>query len=107
LPEAKQIIASGGALFRSPTWMQILADVLNRPVVSSAEGETTSRGAALLALEQLGAFGPTNAVNSKDQARLNDAGGTGLERAPFDFDQTFYPDPARHSRYVAAMQRQQ
>lgn len=107
LPEAKQIIASGGALLHSPTWMQILADVLNRPVVASAEGETTSRGAALLALEQLGAFGPTNAVNDQNYASTKDAGGVGLERAPFDFDQTFYPDLARHNRYAAAMERQQ
>jgi gluconokinase len=93
LPEVKQVVASGGALLNSPTWMQILADVLNQPVTASAEGETTSRGAALLALEQLGVF------SSKSSA--------GLEQASFDFGQTFYPNPARHSLYQAAMERQQ
>jgi gluconokinase len=101
LPEARQIIASGGALLNSPTWMQILADVLNRPVVASGEGETTSRGTALLALEQLGAF---NAVHSENRS---DSKAEGLELAPFDFGETFYPDPARHNRYLAAMERQQ
>jgi gluconokinase len=105
LPKAKQIIASGGALLHSPTWMQILADVLNRPVVASAEGETTSRGTALLALEQLGAFGTHNAMNFEKQ--VNSSGGTGLERAFYAFGQTYQPNQARHSRYLAAMQRQQ
>ena len=89
IAQNSKIIASGGALLASPTWMQILADVLNRPVTASAEGETTSRGAALLALEQLGAF--------KDK---------GLEGAPFSFDQTYQPDQARHERYAAAIERQ-
>jgi gluconokinase len=34
--------------------MQIVADVLGRPVSASAEAEASSRGAALLALEALG-----------------------------------------------------
>lgn len=106
LPEAEQVIASGGALLHSPTWMQILADVLNRPVTASAEGETTSRGAALLALEQLGVFGPYNADKTKEQGETA-SGGTGLERASSDFGQTFNPNPARHSRYEEAMERQQ
>jgi gluconokinase len=106
LPKAKQIIASGGALLHSPTWMQILADVLNRPVVASAEGETTSRGTALLALEQLGAFGTHNAMNFEKQVNST-SGGTGLESAFYAFGQTYQPNQARHSRYLEAMQRQQ
>jgi gluconokinase len=46
-----QVIASGKALAVSPTWLQILADVLRRPVILSTEEEASSRGAALLALE--------------------------------------------------------
>lgn len=105
LPPAQQIIASGGALLHSPTWMQIVADVLNRPVVASDEGETTSRGAALLALEQLGVFGPNDATKNKVAAVSTT--NNGLEQAHFDFGQTFYPDPARHQIYQAAMKRQQ
>lgn len=48
-----QVVASGGALLSSPAWMQIIANVIGRPVISSAEPEATSRGAALLALEAL------------------------------------------------------
>jgi gluconokinase len=121
LPPAFQIIASGGALLSSPTWMQILADVLNRPVTASAEGETTSRGAALLALEQLGVFGPLppspaavgseNATNTNEKAADRAAQPSelptgGLSYAQFGFGQTFQPNQARHARYSAAIERQ-
>lgn len=118
LPSAREIIASGGALLNSPTWMQILADVLNRPVTASAEGETTSRGAALLALEQIGAFGPVTSpahgaisavkINEDDKIAsypvANAEGGLAL--APFSFGQTYQPDQSRHVRYQEAMERQ-
>lgn len=94
---ARQIIASGGALLNSPTWMQILADVLNRPVIASAEGETTSRGAALLALEQLGCF----KGEAKDSMVKGD-----LRRANFSFGATYQPDATRHARYRVAAERQ-
>nr|MDQ6908602.1 FGGY-family carbohydrate kinase [Chloroflexota bacterium] len=55
-PEATEIIISGAALLHNPMWMQMLADVLGQPLVVSAEAEATSRGAALIALEQLGAI---------------------------------------------------
>jgi gluconokinase len=129
LPPAFQIIASGGALLNSPTWMQILADVLNRPVTASAEGETTSRGAALLALEQLGVFGPLpstpvgpvpavgseNATTTYEKASNRAASQAaqpselptgGLSHAQFGFGQTFQPNQARHARYNAAIERQ-
>ena len=54
MPKAREVVATGGALLHSPTWMQILADVLGRPVLASAEPQASSRGAALLALETLG-----------------------------------------------------
>ena len=50
------MIASGGALLRSPGWTQMMADVLGRPVLASTEPEASSRGAALYALERLGAL---------------------------------------------------
>ena len=52
----KEIIASGGALLRSPAWVQMMADALNRPVIECLEAEATSRGAALMALERIGAI---------------------------------------------------
>ena len=56
LPEPKQAIATGGGLQQSPAWAQIVADALGRPLVASGEREASSRGAALLALERLGAI---------------------------------------------------
>jgi gluconokinase len=53
-PDAREIIISGSALLNNPTWMQMLADVLGKPLTVSGEAEATSRGAALIALEQLG-----------------------------------------------------
>ncbi len=48
------ILASGGALEISALWRQIVADVFGREVHLTAASETTSRGAAILALEALG-----------------------------------------------------
>ncbi|HBH01139.1 MAG: hypothetical protein A2W08_16025 [Candidatus Rokubacteria bacterium RBG_16_73_20] len=81
------IVASGGALAGSRAFTQIVADALGRPVTWSPEPEATSRGAALLALEALGALPDLAAAR----------GGLG---------ETFAPDPARHARYREALERQ-
>ncbi len=49
-----ELVAAGGGLERSAAWTQIIADVLGRPVRLCAASELTSRGAAAVALEQLG-----------------------------------------------------
>lgn len=54
MPDIREIVATGGALRESPAWMQILANVLGRPVTASAVPESSARGAAMLALERLG-----------------------------------------------------
>src|SRR5262245_15241375 len=82
-----RLIASGGALLSSPTWMQIIADALGRPVVASEEEEATSRGVALLALRSLGALGS-------------------LGNAPAADGQVYEPDAARHKVYREAIERQ-
>src|SRR5574341_1548322 len=86
-PDAKKVIASGGALMRSPTWIQIIADVLGMPVIASAETEATSRGSAVLALKALGAI-----------KSFNDA--------PAELSVAYQPDAARHAVYARAMERQ-
>jgi gluconokinase len=86
--EAKEMIASGAGLLQSPAWLQMMADVLGRPVIASAVSEASSRGAALLALEACG--------------RLAD-----LAEAPVPLDKTYDPDMANHTRYREAMARQQ
>jgi gluconokinase len=53
VPESREVVATGGALLRAPVWLQMLADVLGRPVTASAEPEASSRGVALLAFEAL------------------------------------------------------
>jgi gluconokinase len=49
-----EIVASGGALDRSPGWRQIVCDCIGAPLVQSCESEASARGAALLALEACG-----------------------------------------------------
>ena len=51
-----RVIASGGALLASAAWTQMMADALGAPIIPCLEHEATSRGAALLALERLGAI---------------------------------------------------
>lgn len=85
-PQARQIIASGGALTHDPAWTQILADIFGMPVSASRIGEATSRGAALLALESLGL--------RRD-----------LSHVPPYLGRTYKPDPARHAVYQKARAR--
>jgi gluconokinase len=87
LPEHPQIVASGGALLNSPAWLQIISDVLGRPIAVSQAQEASGRGVALLALEALG--------NLED-----------LKAGPDLIGLTFDPDLRRHGLYREAMERQ-
>jgi gluconokinase len=87
LPSEPQIVASGGALLHSSSWLQIMADTLGRPVAVSEVQEASGRGAALLALEALGIL--------KD-----------LSKAPDFIGPVFDPDFKRHERYLKAIERQ-
>ncbi len=50
-----QIVANGAAILRSPTWLQITADVLAHPLLALPPGdEASARGAAVAALDALG-----------------------------------------------------
>lgn len=53
---AEEVVAGGGALQASPAWVRIIADALGRPMRLSPHPEATLRGAALLALERIGAI---------------------------------------------------
>ncbi|MEP7287982.1 MAG: gluconokinase [Chloroflexota bacterium] len=79
LPSDPVYIASGGAILSSPTWMQIVADVLNAPVYATTNHETTIRGTVFLA--------------------------TGYEPAPH-LGQVYLPDATRHTLYMAGLARQ-
>lgn len=87
LPSEHEIIAGGGGLLSSPAWLQIFADVLGRPLHALAEKEGTSRGLALLALEQLGVI-PRPAALSPALGR------------------TYLPNDARHATHQEALARQ-
>ena len=87
VPGAREIVASGGALLKSPTWTQMMADVLGHSVLVSRVAEASSRGAALLALEALKIIGS-------------------LEQVPAPVGETFLPREENHERYLKAMQRQ-
>jgi gluconokinase len=65
LAEPREIVASGTALLHSTVWTQMMADALAHPIVQCVEPEATSRGAALLALERLGAIPDIYAVTPK------------------------------------------
>jgi gluconokinase len=54
LGEIETVVATGHALLANDLWLQILADVLGRPVEVSGEPEGSARGAAVVALERLG-----------------------------------------------------
>ncbi len=87
LPSEPQIVASGGALLHSPSWLQIMADTLGRPVAVSEVQEASGRGTALLALEALGIL-------------------KNLSEAPDFIGPVFDPDFKRHERYLKAIKRQ-
>ena len=82
------IFASGNALRSSPAWLQIIADVLGRPLMFGGTPEASIRGAALLALEGVGKIGA-------------------LEEDPVSIDEVFEPDMTRHACYQQGLARQE
>ena len=88
LGEHYEILGGGAALSASPAWLKILADVVGLPVTAAAEQETTSRGAALLALESLGAIESVSVI-------------------PTAHGHTYEPDQCRHARYLDALKEHQ
>jgi gluconokinase len=83
----KEVIASGGALLHSRVWTQMMADTLCHTVIQCLEPEATSRGAALMALERIGAIPSINDPAPKLGARIT-------------------PDASKQELYQAALERQ-
>jgi gluconokinase len=81
-----EVVASGGALVRSPAWTSMVADALGRPLTLSSESEASSRGVALLALRALGVV--------RDFPSTGAIGGKRIE-----------PDPRKTDRYRTLMDR--
>jgi gluconokinase len=85
---AASVIATGNALRSSPVWLQIIADVLGRPVMFGGSPEASIRGAALLALEAVGKIG-------------------NIEDVAVSIDEVFEPNLERHARYQQGLERQE
>jgi gluconokinase len=84
------IVANGGAILRSPAWLQMLADVLQHPILAlPAEEESSARGAALMALEFSGLI-----------ASLSDADD------PVQYGRIIEPNVNHAAVYLAARDRQ-
>jgi gluconokinase len=68
LGRPRAVIASGGALLHSPAWTQMMADALGVDVGTCIEPEATSRGAALLSLERIGALADLASAGARQGA---------------------------------------
>ena len=84
LPLEPEITAGGGAIMHSPTWLQILADVLGQPIKLAPILEASARGVAWQTLKNLG-------------VRMQEY------HTPSDI---YSPDPETHKIYQKAAQRQ-
>ena len=82
------IVATGNALRYSPVWVQIIADVLGRPVSLGNAAEASIRGAALLALEAVGKIAT-------------------IEDVSVSPGEVFQPNMMRHARYREGLARQE
>lgn len=84
------LVASGNALRSSPTWVQILADVLGRRVQVSERPEASTLGAALLALEA------TGKIQTIEKSSV-----------PESVETVFEPNMKHHALYKEGLDRQQ
>lgn len=84
----KDIRVVGGAS-KSPRWMQLKADILNRPVSTLREKDAACLGAAMIAMCSMGAY------PSCEQA----------VRACVKVDRVYRPDPAWTGAYEAAYRK--
>ena len=87
LAQGAEIIFSGGVLEGIPPLQTILCDAIGAPLTASREHEASARGAALLALEHLGAV--ADAAN-----------------VPFERGHHLEPNADNHRIYARALERQ-
>src|SRR5881396_3579782 len=87
LPGIDRVIATGGTLLALPWLIQLFADAIDRPILMSLAGEGSARGAAIVALERIGALSDVAAVRSP-------------------LGRTFRPRPAVTARLRAGTERQ-
>ena len=85
-PEIERLIASGGVFAWRPALAQIIADAIGRPVALASDPEASARGAAIVALERIGAL-------------------PSIEVAP-QIARTFRPHPKLRAHYQELLERQ-
>ena len=74
MPEVDEIVAAGGALSKNSDWLQIVADVLQRPISVSDIDEASLCGAASLTLERFGEAVAPAAIRDVVHPRVERAG---------------------------------
>ncbi len=79
--QPRDVIASGGALLRSPGFTQMMADALGRSLTHCTESEPSCRGAALWALERIGAIPGLDALPASTGAVFDSRS---AEKATYD-----------------------
>ena len=84
--EPDEVVASGGALLHSKVWLQMMADSLGHRVLHCTEAEASSRGAAMIAAEQMGLL-------------------SSLEDVPVEIGATFDPQPERTTKFERLLAR--
>ncbi|HEX7927389.1 MAG TPA: gluconokinase [bacterium] len=84
-PGVQSYLASGG-LLKSPAWVRMITDVLGLPLTISAVPEASARGAALMALQGVGA------IPSALEVEVPVA-------------ETLHPDPRRQGAYARAREQ--
>jgi gluconokinase len=85
-----EIVANGGAILRSPAWLQIVADTLGHEVRTlHAEAEVSGRGAAIIGLVASGQLSSFDAAPD-----------------PSEGQPVYRWDSDNHQRYRAALSRQ-
>ena len=85
-PDIERLIASGGVFAWRPELAQVIADAIGRPVALADDAEASARGAAIVALERIGAL-------------------RSIEVAP-RIARTFRPHSKRRAHYRELLERQ-
>ena len=67
----ESVVATGGALLANEAWLQVLADVVGRPLEVSGVAEGSAHGAVVIALERLGLRPPDAPIARVVEPRLD------------------------------------